>query len=128
MEVSTDSLKYKYYNLIFERIVLVPASHHVPPTYYFAEGRIRFTLLRLLVGSVSLAIDGVLTRFKAGNSTHAQRIWTMAWLAFGIFGGSGISLFVRYKMFVFFYGAVAIGGLVVVCQMLLQYGTCIQIY
>ena len=146
-------------DLIVKRIVLVPASHHYSPPH-FAEGSLT-VFLRLLVGLISLAINGVLTRFKGGNSTHAQRVWTMTWLAFGIFGGcrSHITNDVRepgdvrqgivsriagplgvevrpvkvsqsfwFFTFVIVYGAVAIGGLVVVCQMLLHYGNCIQIY
>ena len=162
-------------NLMAKRIVLVPARHHYSPPH-FAQGYLTI-FLRLLVGLISLAINGVLTRFKAGNSTHAQRVWTMTWLAFGILGGAlshttkdvkdpvdvrqrsvsriagplGVDAGQRsvsriagplgvevrpvkvsqsywFFTFVIVYGAVAIGGLVVVCQMLLHYGNCIQIY
>ena len=178
-----------------KRIVLVPASyHHSSPhilSLRFAGGGI-ILWLSFFVGLISLVINGVLTRFKAGNSTHAQRVWTMTWLAFGIMGGSfknaevkepgeaSQSSAFRFAKFlgvetrmvklsgwkqrselrfaeflgveltrtlfdsryaestvpgltwtltiVFVYGAIAIGGFVVVCQMLLQYGNCTQIY
>ncbi|KAL8786079.1 MAG: hypothetical protein Q9195_008355 [Heterodermia aff. obscurata] len=94
-------------------------------------------LLSLLVGSISLAINGILTRFKAGKSTRAQRVWTMTWLVFGILLGSGIqqvaaearkNRILRILAMMVVYGSVAVGGLVVVCQMLLDYGSCVQMY
>ncbi|KFA48275.1 hypothetical protein S40293_11595 [Stachybotrys chartarum IBT 40293] len=45
-------------------------------------------VLPALVISISLLIIGVLTHFQPGQSTVAQRAWTMSWLAMGIFGGA----------------------------------------
>jgi hypothetical protein len=41
-----------------------------------------------LVISLSLLIIGLLTHFRPGHSTVAQRAWTMTWLAVGIVGGA----------------------------------------
>ena len=114
--------------------VLVPAYGYYPEDDD-TKDMLNF-YLTLLVGLTSLAINGILTHFKAGNSTHAQRVWTMTWLAFGIFHGTSFYLsakisnspFRELLAMVFVYSAVAIGGLVVVCQMLLNYGNCVQIY
>lgn len=38
----------------------------------------------VLIGSASLAIVGGLSKFHPGDSTKAQRAWTMSWLAAGI--------------------------------------------
>ena len=171
MEVSRQrwliELDTKNNDRIFERILLVPASHHRYSSPYFIQGSL-ITFLRLLVGLTSLAINGALSRFKVGNSTRAQRVWTMTWLAFGIYAGSGIlnvarklgeimkkfgkvpperevrprkppqrglagllgmtNQLVNFFIVVVVYGAISIGGLVVVCQMLLHYGNCTRIY
>ena len=142
---------------VVKRIVLVPAIYPYFSPYYMTH-RIRIFPLRILVGLTSLAINGVLTRFQAGNSTRAQRVWTMAWLAFGIWIGSSSSnviddvkeiqhfvaallgldvrkgkrlgdlVFIAWVLIYAVYSAVAIGGFVVVCQMLLQYGNCTEMY
>ena len=143
-------------------IVLVPACHQssLPIS---AEGSTIMNL-SLFVGLISLVINGVLTHFKTGKSTRAQRVWTMTWLVFGIVVGSTshkknyvedpgklqqeeASLSRRYLgvkiqsvkisgsaswaqpfMMLLVYGGSAVGGLVVVCQMLLDYGSCVQMY
>ena len=38
-----------------------------------------------IFGPLPYAIIGALTHFHKGESTHAQCVWTMIWLAFGIF-------------------------------------------
>jgi hypothetical protein len=101
----------------------------------------------ILIECVAIAIIGGLSRFRVEKSTRAQRIWTMTWLAFGIFWGLFVgSIFdSRFdfdddddpydctRSFSAFFGrmffcAPAIGGFVVVCQMLRNYGRCIRIY
>ncbi len=93
-----------------------------------------FSYLAILV---PVLIIGILSRFHKGHSTHAQRIWTMTWLSFGAIGpfyvgimrnllDSGEEL-VGFVIGIFFYAAPAIGGFVVVGQMLRSYGTCINI-
>ena len=97
-------------------------------------------LLTIVVGLVPVAINGILSHFKAGKSTHAQRVWTMTWLAFGVFIGAlvefkqtGLSYMdegeIAYNslQLLYFCCAPAIGGFVVVGQMLMEYGRCIQI-
>lgn len=103
------------------------------------------TFLAIVVGLVSVAINGVLSHFKPGESTHAQRIWTMTWLAFGIIYGTidpnleliMTSAAIDDTLFVYFIinrlvlslilSVSAVGGFVVVGQMLVSYGHCIQI-
>ncbi|KAJ7053787.1 hypothetical protein C8F01DRAFT_1166234 [Mycena amicta] len=103
---------------------------------------------------IPLAIIGGLTKFYPGdNSTHAQRVWLMTWLGFGFFGVLTISLRedmapVRRRealrrasplppvaslilhMFplsvMLVYSAPAIGGMVVVAQMMKAYGDCVH--
>lgn len=77
-----------------------------------------------------VAIVGILSHFRSGQSTFAQRVWTMMWLAFGIFLGSFLgselpTVFDYQTLFV--YLAPSIEGFVVVGHMLMQYGTCIQL-
>ena len=160
MEVSRQrwliELDPKDNDRIVKRIVLVPAIYPYSSPHY--ANRILIFPLRILVGLISLAMNGILTRFKPGNSTHAQRVWTMTWLAFGIWIGStssnviddvkeiwhfvagllgwegrkvkrsGSLVLIAFLLIYAVYSAVAIGGLVVVCQMLLQYGNCTQMY
>ena len=96
--------------------------------------------LAIDIGLVSVAISGVLSHFKAGESIHAQRVWTMTWLAVGIFYGtmepifdvvdswvSGYHVSVIGRLIMLLsYSAPAIGGFVVVGQMLMSYGHCIS--
>jgi hypothetical protein len=104
----------------------------------------------LVFGSVSLLIIGLLSRFRQGSSTKAQRGWTMTWLVLGMLLG-GLSDFWstfliptkdrlkkrdmcefiwRLVAFSLLFGvllAPAIGGFVVVGQMLVDYGSCTRI-
>lgn len=107
---------------------------------------IAFTISPIaVVGLVSVAIIGALTGFRHGQSTRAQRAWILLWFSFGAaFGSLGPTitrLFVRslerkgmHKWFGLVTVAItfglffvpAIGGFVVVIQMLNEYGTCIR--
>ena len=84
----------------------------------------------IIVGSIPIAINAGLSHFRRGHSTIAQRAWTMTWLAFGVCLGNYVSLMVADKMTGFFrltmYFVPAIGGFVVVAQMLMSYGSCIE--
>jgi len=100
----------------------------------------------IFVGLCSIAFVGGFSRFQAGESTHAQRGWTMSWLAFGILLGPLLSLFpallevgtmdsfsaLRYRLALFLaffaYGVPALGGFVVVSQMIWSYGNCEQLF
>ena len=105
------------------------------------------TFLATAVGLVSVGINGVLSHFRPGESTRAQRAWTMTWLAIGILYGSltaNIDLMITSwaasrrawagagaafgrLTLVLSYCAPAIGGFVVVGQMLMSYGHCIRV-
>ena len=96
---------------------------------------VRFVLLLVFV-SIPFAVIGGLTSFDAGSSsTHAQRVWTMTWLTFGAtLGTTGIPpdvMVIPTSAFLFvglmIYSAPAVGGLVVVGQMLSSYGTCVKV-
>ena len=81
-----------------------------------------------IIGLVSIAIIGGLSHFDAGHSTIAQRVWIMTWLAFGWYMGRCIHHeTVLTERIMAVYGAPAIGGFVVVGQMLRSYGSCIEI-
>lgn len=84
----------------------------------------------LAVGSIPVAIVGILSHFRSGQSTLAQCVETMMWLTFGIslgsFLGSELPTVLDYQT-LFVYLAPSIGGFVVVGHMLMQYGTCIQL-
>lgn len=114
-------------------------------------------ILSYVIGFTSLALIGGLTHFSRGSSTHAQRVWTMAWICFGCFLGPIYSA--AYGEFPFFYrntdepeaanklerlgeqigykgvkiilsfllSAPAIGGFVVISQMMMVYGNCNRI-
>jgi hypothetical protein len=100
-----------------------------------------FSFLAILV---PVAIIGGLSKFHPGHSTHAQRIWTMTWLSFGTIGPfilvilswvnrdrkkgeNWIGVVIWCTYIILFYAAPAIGGFVVVGQMLRSFGTCITI-
>lgn len=107
-------------------------------------------LLNIYVfGAVPIAIIGIWTHFHAGKSTIAQRVWTMIWLAMDIGSGPWIDMlsdkevpymlaptfrpfiFIMRVLFWWYWIALAtipaIGGFVVVGQMLRSYGTCVEV-
>ena len=113
-----------------------------------AEGRVNSISLVLYVfGAIPIAVIGIWTRFDAGQSTKAQRIWTMLWLVMDITKGpfidvwsGGTPLAVAFSFFMkminshlyYWYLTAAatipaIGGFVVVAQMLRAYGTCVRV-
>jgi hypothetical protein len=93
---------------------------------------------------VVLAIIGAMTKFENGSATEAQQNWIMHWYIFGtIYSGFSLQDLIRSRAWsepdwgksvnrdswimilpCLFYGVPAIGGFVVVVQMLLAYGTC----
>jgi hypothetical protein len=92
---------------------------------------------KALVGIIFFAelfITLALSKFKRQQSTLAQRAWTVTWLVAGIFGGlisqvwrletsPMVSRFTVCSHMILL-GAPAIGGFVVVFQMLKAYGIC----
>ena len=112
-------------------------------------------VVAIIISLIPIAINGALSDFTRGQSTYHQRVWTMTWLAFGT--SLGISFdsdifrapnrtrtlnlrrlkFVKHKILfkrtvmllgVFIYGIPAIGGLIVVAQMVQEYGHCVQLH
>ena len=73
---------------------------------------------------ISLAVNGALSHFKPHQSTPAQRVWTMMWLAFGILANRTDSV---HMLQIMTWSPPAIGGFVVVCQMIMQYGNCVKL-
>jgi len=112
--------------------------------------------LGLYVGAgIHLLIIGLMTDFDKGQSTLAQRAWTMAWLSIGAGYGVGINMMNDYfdsirdtpyltslgnrfglgdkfshvviGIATLALGVPNIGGFVVVAQMIRQYGVCSKI-
>lgn len=130
-----------------QKMVQVPCS----VTQHGSTNKLSRTLIMRLasawIGCLSFAIIGGLSHFDQGKSTNVQRSWTMAWLVTGVVLGPDcyqaietlsnsvadlvqstkiyrIALFVAF----FLYGAATVGGMVVVGQMLKDYGSCIRMY
>ena len=87
----------------------------------------------LAIALIPVVIIGVLSSFKPGQSTNTQRVWTMTWLAIGIVYGPttqivDTSRFAQKLMWLIFFGTPAIGGFVVVGQMLKEYGNCVRLF
>ena len=89
----------------------------------------------IFVGSIPIAINGGLSHFGIGHSTIAQRAWTMTWLAFGLYFGLYVSVggllfgdsIMNVPLTMTMCFVPAIGGFVVVAQMLMSYGRCIEV-
>ena len=73
---------------------------------------------------ISLAVNGALSHFKPHQSTQAQRVWTMTWLALGIVSNRTDDV---HMLQILTWSPPAIGGFVVVCQMIMQYGNCVKL-
>jgi hypothetical protein len=102
-----------------------------------------FTEFLLITAVSSLLIAGVggLSKFQNGSmSTHTQRVWMMTWLSFGIYCGTAAASMKNFAerrtltfeallifLFVWVYSAPAIGGFIVVAQMISAYGVCFKI-
>ena len=73
---------------------------------------------------ISLAVNGSLSHFKSRQSTQAQRVWTMMWLALGIVSDNAHNVHIYQTLI---WTVPAIGGFVVVSQMIMQYGNCVKL-
>jgi hypothetical protein len=120
------------------------------PIYERSRHPSAFRLLLTIVLPMPLIIIYFLTDFDAGKSSRSQRAWVMCWLLFGI-SGSPIAYFQETHnrasripfsklrpgflndshdllltriLVVLIFGTAAIGGMVTVGQMLMEYGTC----
>ena len=98
-------------------------------------------IVGILVAFMIVGIVASLSHFKVGQSTSAQRAWTMTWLVVGmIFGPFGFvwntatipaADFSEFLVIAIISGILcipAVGGFVVVGQMLRDYGNCIRVY
>ncbi|OCK87848.1 uncharacterized protein K441DRAFT_670173 [Cenococcum geophilum 1.58] len=102
--------------------------------------------LSFLISLTPLIPIGVLSHFRAGESTRLQRAITMLWLAWGSFIGYlvaefgkkdtvGVKVKGRWKassiagraVWMLLAGSPAVAGMVVVGSMLKEYGTCIKL-
>ncbi|KAK0202165.1 hypothetical protein DFS33DRAFT_1386457 [Desarmillaria ectypa] len=106
-------------------------------------GLVENTLINLVATFVvsvgaPLAIIGGLSGFQPGGSTLAQRVWIMTWMVFGwVYGlGFGIRMYDVPSTWRTRWGEVAmralvaapaIGGFVVVGQMIMDYGSCVYL-
>ena len=143
------------YKFFFLSVTYVHSRREVPycrPIPFEKVGAERWTpankfvspLLALYVfGAIPIAIIGIWTRFDPGKSTKAQRVWTMLWLVMDISSGPVLDMlserddgpylriFMRSYVSRWYFTALttipAIGGFVVVAQMLRAYGTCVQV-
>ena len=101
------------------------------------------SLVLCVFRAIPIAIIGVWTRFDAGKSTKAQRVWTMFWLVLNISCGPWLDIHSERDESPYFRNLMesnvyrwsstalgtisAIGGFVVVAQMLRAYGTCVEV-
>jgi predicted benzoate:H+ symporter BenE len=98
--------------------------------------------LACLVGLLPILIVFLISQFKPGDSTYAQRSWLMTWMVFGglfgpiiewrrdelmNYGSSTGAAQLSTIGFSAFFAVPAIGGFVVVGQMLIQYGACLRL-
>lgn len=103
--------------------------------------------LCMIIGCFPFIVIGSLSGFKNGESSTAQRAWTLTWLVVGVvigllsyevtndlfnpLGSQSLSVYkIRLFGFLVFltYGAPTIGGMIVVGQMLVDYGSCRRMY
>lgn len=121
-----------------------PTVEIKPHSWKFIGESFAFLIVPLIFGAIPLAVIDGLTHFKKGDSTTAQRVWTMMWLVFGIFFGplfevsyywhgvtensererDALDALASEIIFLGLVGCPAIGGFVVVGQMMKAYGTC----
>jgi predicted benzoate:H+ symporter BenE len=96
----------------------------------------------IIFGFIPLLIVALISKMDPGSSSFAQRSWLMTWVVFGAvfgpiiewrrgelmsYGQSTWSAQLSTISLAAFYAAPAIGGFVVVGQMIMDYGTCIQL-
>ncbi|KAK3326180.1 putative pogo transposable element [Apodospora peruviana] len=109
----------------------------------------RDMMVTLYVSAVPIAIIGGLSRFSTGQSALYMRVWTMMWLVFGFMNlfilepalglidqrpiigglyrlskGNTMRTVLVAAYGIAFYSAPAIGGYVVVAQMIREFGIC----
>ena len=115
--------------------------------YSTGSSMLRFLVI-LSIGSLPIVVVGALSRFDPGHSTVAQRVWMMLWLVMHIVVAPLINVYridtatttagyesfdavaKLYAMTVYALPALvpAIGGMVVVGKMLIEFGGCARLY
>ena len=65
----------------------------VKPHKWREMGETLSDLITFIFGAIPIAVIAGLTYFKAGQSTPAQRVWTMMWLSFGVILGPYVESF-----------------------------------
>lgn len=87
-----------------------------------------FVLTLLIAVGIPLTVVGGLSFFEQGShATVAQYVWTMLWLAWGWLYALGFAFIPDMWWIRLMALAPAIGGFVVVGQMIVQYGQCLQL-
>jgi hypothetical protein len=137
-------------NIYVERVIgkLTPEADWKAQTHKRDPYQFILVFLSLFLGlGVPLAIVGGLSRFQSGSSTHTERIWITYWLVFGHIVGyllpfweysitvlaplSGINseilVLVVRTFIILIRSTPAMGGFVVVGQMISHYGVCTRI-
>jgi hypothetical protein len=119
------------------------AETSIPPVTY-----IIFTAGSLMVGLLSLIPYGTLSHFREPRgSTHAEHVWTMIWLVFGVVigtfagfwsaaceyrgpNGEEMKWYKKWplKLAPLAFAAPGVGGFVVVGKMLREYGNCVSLF
>jgi hypothetical protein len=112
----------------------MPFQTEGPQLFSRRKATVMYYVTVFFLGAIPYAVIALLTGFRPGSSTKAQRVWTMGWLSLGCVWGA---LFPRRIVdngyshqrleefgFSIFFCAFAVGGFVVVGQMLEAYGSC----
>jgi hypothetical protein len=127
---------------------VAPFQLHDDPTSGILKGILYFIILPVFLSSISLIVVGCLSHFEKGDSTHSQRAWIMSWLVVGIASGVfvdwlgplfipvydeekretdkclSVGLVITGVVLLGGFFVPAIGGFVVVGNMLKEYGIC----
>ena len=95
----------------------------LPPTSWRQDSLLSLptTCASFALALIPLAVNGALSYLKPQQSTPAQRVWIMAWLALGIISDRVNQVSVLVLLL---WSVPAIGGFVVVSQMIIHYGSC----
>lgn len=136
-----------------ENYLFTPSTRRTPiitfalqPPSEWSIPKDNYTLFGILINLIPLFVIAGISKFHNGHSTYSQRSWTMAWLIVGMLvgpviptiglwegdndnekdGGNEGSVAGRIFM-VLIFGIPAIGGFVVVGEMILRYGSCIEV-
>jgi hypothetical protein len=135
-----NAVKHRYVpdedKITFRIPCYTPFQTEGPQLFSRRKAKVIYYVTVFFLGAIPYAVIALLTGFRPGSSTKAQRVWTMGWLSLGCVWGalfprrivdnSGSGLNQRSFEFGFSicFCAFAVGGFVVVGQMLEAYGSC----